>query len=385
MKDAPATPVQPSLSELRADFPIVERALYMNHAATGPMPRSVAAAMQRQMDIQVTHADSGSERFAPVYRRARDRIAAQTGSRAERIAFIQNTSHGISLLANGQAWRPGDNVVVPEMEFPSNYLPWLRLEGQGVELRRAAAPEGRTTADSLAAAIDDGTRVVALSAVQYFNGYRCDLARIAELARAHDALLVVDGTQAVGAMQVDVGRSGIDALVVSAHKWMLGPLGIGFMALSDRMFARTAVTEIGWLGVEAPFEFRRRIEPRPDAARFEPGTENAAGIFGLLQRFEDIDAYGPAALETRVLGLTARLSEALRARGFTIDSPMGAGERSGILTFRHPGLDGEAMVETLKHEAMFLSFRHGAIRASPHYYNSEDEIDALVERLGDDL
>ena len=370
-----------SLASLRAEFPIVERVTYMNHAATGPISKSVQAAMARQTDLHARHIEDTARWLEPVYGRAREAIARLVGARAERVAFIQNTSHGISMLANGQAWQEGDNVVVPALEFPSNYLAWLRLQPLGVELRTLEMDRGMTTADRLSGLIDSRTRIVALSAVQYFNGFRCDLAEIADVVHAHDARLVVDGTQSVGAMRLDMAACGVDALVVSAHKWMLGPLGIGFMALSDRLFEETAVTQHGWLSVRDPYSFRREIDPLPDARRFEPGTENSAGIFGLMRRLEEIDAYGLPAIERRILGLTARLAVGLQARGFTIDSPGDAGARSGILSFRREGLDGESLSETLKGEATFIGFRHGALRASPHYYNSEDEVDALVERI----
>jgi selenocysteine lyase/cysteine desulfurase len=151
----------------------------------------------------------------------------------------------VLLQANGQVWREGNNVIVLEVEFPSNFLPWLTLERQGVELRRLKLVDGRTTPEAFRAIIDARTRVVTLSQVQYFNEFCADLAAMSEITHARGALLVVDGTQSVGAVQIDVDAMGIDALVVSSHKWMLGPLEIGFMALSDEMLERTRVTQLG--------------------------------------------------------------------------------------------------------------------------------------------
>ena len=297
------------LEDLRRAFPICGRVTYLNHAATGPISRDVQAAIQRQTEIHVLHHETASARFKPVYDNCRAAAARLAGAHPDRVAFIQNTSHGISLLANGQDWRAGDVVIVPEMEFPSNYLAWLALEARGVELRRLKLVNGRATPEELARVIDRRTRIIALSQVQYFNGFRADLAAFAEIAHAHDARLIVDGTQSTGAIGIDVETTGIDALVVSAHKWMLGPLGIGFMALSDRMLAETRVSQLGWLSVVDPFAFNRRIELPDDATRFEPGTENSAGIFGLGQRLKEIEAYSLPAIEARVLCLTERLAE----------------------------------------------------------------------------
>ena len=375
-----------SLEELRRGFPITDRVNYLNHAATGPISRGVQEAIHRQTEIHTIHNETATKRFEPVYRACRDSAARLVGSRAARVAFIQNTSHGISLLANGQDWREGDNVIVPEMEFPSNYLAWLNLAHRGVELRRLNLIDGRVTPDGLSKAIDGRTRVVTLSHVQYFNGFQADLSAIAEVTHSHGALLVVDGTQSVGAIPIDVEALRIDALVISAHKWMLGPLGIGFMALSDEMFARTRVTQLGWLSVNDPFAFNREIDLPDDATRFEPGTENSAGIFGLAQRLEEIEAYTIGRIEERILGLNDRFADRVRRHGFEIRSPMEAGSRSGILSFHHPAVANLETVGYLQDRGIHIGLREGALRVSPHYYNSEDEIDelaaAVVDRSG---
>lgn len=373
----------PSLEDLRRSFPITERVAYLNHAATGPISRRVQEAIHRQTEIHALHNESASKRYRPVYEECRDAAARLVGTRAARVAFLQNTSHGISILANGQDWREGDNVVVPEMEFPSNYLAWLNLADRGVELRRLRLVDGRVTPDGLRQAIDGRTRVVALSHVQYFNGYKADLSAIAEVAHSHGALLVVDGTQSVGAVPIDVEALRIDALVVSCHKWMLGPLGIGFMALSDEMLARTRVTQLGWLSVNDPFAFNRRIDLPDDATRFEPGTENAAGIFGLAQRLEEIETYAIGRIEQRILALNDRLADSVQRHGFEIRTPMEAGTRSGILSFHHPAVANPETVAGLQDRGIHVGLREGALRVSPHYYNSEDEIDELVDALVD--
>lgn len=370
-----------TLNQLRESFPITARATYLNHAATGPISREVHAAMRRQSEIHAFEYVTAGQAFEPVYKRCRAAAARLVGSRPERLAFIQNTSHGISLIANGQDWRPGDNVIVPEMEFPSNYLPWLALERRGVELRHLKLRDGRTTPEGLANIIDERTRIVTLSQVQYFNGFRADLAALAEITLGQGAMLVVDGTQSVGAVPVDVDAMGIDALVVSSHKWMLGPLGIGFMALSDRMFERTRVSQLGWLSVNDPFAFNREIDLPDDATRFESGTENSAGIFGLARRLEEIEAYTLEAIEKRIIRLTDHLVDRARQTGFEIRSPLEPGSRSGILSIYHPDRANPARIAALLERGIHIGFREGALRVSPHYYNSEDEIDILVNAL----
>ena len=294
----------------------------------------------------------------------------------------RTTSHGISLVANeALASAPGDNVVLSAMDFPSNTLPWLRHASGGVDIRRVAPDAGRMTPDAVRPAIDVNTRVLALSHVQYWNGHRCDLAALATLCRERDILLVVDGTQSIGAMGLDMAGTGVDALVVSAHKWMLGPLGIGFMALGPRAIERVGVTIPGWLAVNEPFAFRNALDYLPDARRFEPGTENAGGICGLVERLREIDEYGIAAIEARVLGLVETTAEAAFRIGADVDLHPTIGERSGILTFRLRGADNGAAVRHLLERRVRVSLRNGAIRVSPHYYNDGSDIAALFEGL----
>lgn len=369
------------LAALRKLFPITENAIYLDHAAVGPISNGVRSGIRRQADLHIQEIVKNRPEFGERYAATRAALARLTGSHPESIAYVQNTSHGLSQIANGQNWKSGDNVIVPAMEFPSNYLPWLRLEGHGVEMRRVHAPEGRITSAAIAELIDRKTRVVALSAVQYYNGYRADLAAIAEVVREHDALLIVDGTQAVGAVCLDVNLMGIDALVVSTHKWMLGPLGIGFMCLSKRALERTEVTELGWLSVNDPFAFRREIDLPPGADRFETGTENAAGLFGLSERVSEIEEFGASRIQARVLHLTSYLREILCRDGHVVTSPAADGEMSGILTFNHASIDLETVVDELRSDSVYLSARNGNFRVSPHYYNSENELEEVADRI----
>jgi cysteine desulfurase / selenocysteine lyase len=339
------------------------------------------AAVQAQMLRHVNDPFAMSSANHAIAAEGRRHAARLVGAAPENIAYVQNTSHGISLIANGLGLRAGDNVVLSALEFPSNTLPWLRLAAAGVDIRRAAPIAGRMTPDAVRPAIDANTRVLALSHVQYWNGHRCDLAALATLCREHDILLVVDGTQSVGAMRLDMQQAGVDALVVSAHKWMLGPLGIGFMALGPRASDRVSVTIPGWLAVNEPFAFRNTLDYLPDARRFEPGTENAGGICGLVERFREIDEYGIAAIEARVLGLIEAVAEGALQRGAEVDLHPAVGERSGILTFRLRAVDNAAAVRHLLERKVRVSLRNGAIRVSPHYYNDESDIAVLFQGL----
>ncbi len=369
------------LEEIRKRFPITQSCAYVNHAAVGALSVGVKQAMVEQIDSHVTDVHHSGDWYEAVSQQGRTLAGKLVNCPPDRIAYIQNTSHGVFLAADGLDWREGDNVIVPQMEFPSNYLVWKNLAAQGVELRHFPADNGRLTPETLQTLIDARTRVVTLSHVQFYNGFRADLAAFADICRQYDALLIVDGTQSIGAISLDMERCGVDILIVSAHKWMLGPMGIGFMALSERAFACLTVNSVGWLSVNDPYQFRREIDLLPTAERFEPGTRNRAGIFGLAARLHEIDEAGIVSIEQRIFALNDRVYAGILPFGFQVTSPWGNHERSGIMTVNRPGVSSQRLHQKLADAGVVASVRLGAIRLSPHYYNSEEEIDLTINIL----
>lgn len=367
-----------SFDWFRSEFPVTQTYCYLDHAAIAPMPSSVRDALDSFSAIHLNSIHEFSQMSDSTTASARKLAARLVGSGEDRIAFIQNTSHGVSLIANGLTFRPGDNVIVPDLEFPSNYLVWLKIAREcGIELRHLRTRYGSLDVADLAALVDDRTRVVTLSQVQYHSGYKAKLEDFGEVCRKRNIHLIVDGTQSTGALRIDMNSMGVDAVVVSSHKWMMGPLGIGFMALSDRLFNALKVDVIGWLSVNEPFAFRRQLDLLPDARRFEPGTANTAGIFGLLARLEQLDALGSEATEQRVLELSGYTVDCARRTGFEVGSPRSDCNRSGIVTIRDPSRDMETLNERLRAAGVIVSVRNMSLRVSPHYYNNHQDIDRL--------
>lgn len=367
-----------AMDRVRAEFPITERAIYLNHAAVGPIPlrsrRAMAAAIDECLMLDRTA-------WAERNRHVRAQAAALINSRPDQIAFIKNTSEGMSHAANGIAWRAGDNCLVPAGDFPSVIYSWLNLADRGVEARLIEAHDGRILLDDLRAAIDARTRAIVISTVQFKTGFRCDLAAIGDLCRAHDLLFVVDGIQSLGALACDVQASGIDVLAASAHKWLMGPQGIGIFYCSDRALERLAVRTVGWLSVREPFQFAPQIALLPDARRFEPGSENSIGVFGLGGTLDLMLEVGIAAIETHVLALTDLLCDGLARRGYRVCSPRGVGERSGIVVFDSAIHETGDLFARLSADGVIVSVRGDGIRVSPHYYNTEAEIERLLGLL----
>ena len=221
--------------ELRALFPITERAVYLNHAAVSPLPTSTTEAVSAQLMDVTQNGSLNYKNWIAVKERARKRVGELIGARPDQIAFMRNTSDGLATIANGLRWQTGDNIVTFQHEFPSNIYPWLRIRDVlGVEVRMCEERDGRVDLDELIRLIDKRTRVVAISQVGYASGFRVDVARIGRAAQAHDALLVVDAIQAMGVVPTNVEADLIDGAAAAEHKWLLSPEGVGLLYFSDQ-------------------------------------------------------------------------------------------------------------------------------------------------------
>lgn len=368
----------------RALVPITRQCAYLNHAAMGPLPDPAVRAMEAAAREQ---SELGSE-LMPAYdavkEGVREEIARFIGAAPDEIALTRNTVEGLSVVASGIHWEPGDTVVGDTQEFPGNVYPWLNLEARyGVKVRLVPAQDGRVPAESLIRAADQRTRLITVSFVQFASGYRIDLAKLGAFCHAQGILLVVDGIQGVGALPIDVGSSQVDFLACGAQKWLLGPLGIGFLYIRRPLWEQLALTDLGHGSVlphpERYLDYRFTL--RPNARRFEGGIMSYASLSGFLEALRLLRSAGAARIEARVLALTGRLAERLRERGYRLLSPLGPGEGSGILSVTHPRESSESLRARLRDAGVIASVREGALRFSPHYYNTEDEIDAALSHL----
>jgi len=372
------------LEQLRAEFPVTERYAYLNHAAVAPMPRR---ATQRMAAMAEDVSRTGDQHWADRNKeteRVRALAAQLLGARDPReVSFCENTSTGLSAIAEGFVdWQPGDNVIGACLDFPSNVYPWMRLADHGVEYRQIEERDGRIDDDELLSRIDDRTRMLALSWVQYASGYRCDLARIGRACRERGILLVVDVIQGLGALELDVERDLIDAAVASAHKWLLGPEGIGLLYVSDRIVERLRPTRSGWRSMRDQLGWTEfHVDFNEGAKRFESGTLNAYGITALGASLEILLEAGMDEVERRVLSLTQRAAAGLAERGWQVISSRAEGETSGIVTAVHPDHSAGETVRKLAERGVIVADRAGRFRVSPHFYNSEEEVDRMLAEL----
>lgn len=378
-----STATQIDLAAFRDRMPVTDRFVFMNHAAlapmTGPAAEVVAEEARRVAATGDLHWPDRQEGIAA----ARLAAARLLGSdKPSRVAFVHNTSVALSMVAEGLSWDEGDNVVGAACEYPSNVYPWMNLERHGVELRLAPEVDGRVPVDEIVSRMDERTRVVALSWVQYATGFRSDLAAIAEHCRRRDVLFVVDAIQGLGALKLDAEAMGCDVVAAAAHKWMLGPEGIAVLWLGPRAVPRIRPIHAGWRSMAHMFEWDRfEIAWNEAALGQEAGTLNAFGILALGASLEMLLEAGREEVEERVLALTARLADGLRSADCTIYSPWGDGERSGIVSVIHPDHPADELTERLAEDGIRIAHRAGRLRIAPHFYNTEDEVDRVVAAL----
>ncbi len=370
-------------SDIRQLFPVTNNHIYLNHAAVAPLSLPVYDAMQTYTRDLLEHGLVHWRDWGAAVERVRELAAQLIHAQPHEIAFAANTSTGLSFVANGLDWGAGDNIVTADCEFPANQLPWQRVQkAYGVEVRQALENNGRLETAQILSLIDERTRVVALSFVEFASGFRNDLETIGRYCRARDVLFVVDAIQGLGALQLDVERCCIDALSADAHKFLLGPDGVAIFYLAERVLERVQPTVVGWTSVKHPFQFTRTEKEFADGARrFEPGTLNTAGIVGLGASIELMLQIGTEQIERYLLELTDFLCDGLERSGYQVVSSRRAGEASAMVCCTHERHAAEFLHAHLETKGIITTPRLGRLRISPHFYNTREEIAALLAAL----
>ncbi|HKL15271.1 MAG TPA: aminotransferase class V-fold PLP-dependent enzyme, partial [Balneolaceae bacterium] len=272
------------------------------------------------------------------------------------------------------------------LEFPTNVQPFRRLEKKGVVIRYVESADHRVNPEDIEALITPNTKLVSISAVQYLSGFRADLKRIGELCSSRDIYFVVDGIQALGASPIDVQTCRIDALATGAHKWLMSPMGIGFLYLSEKIQATLEPYKTGWLSVEDPWELSKFEKAwLPVSRHLETGTPNIIGISGLGSSLALFEGIGTEAVRKHIQFLSGYVLNRIESKNnITVITPDDDNQRMGIATFKvhsSPDLDLDSVLGALKEKDIAISAREGFFRISPHMYNTEEEIDLVIDEL----
>jgi len=375
----------PDEAARRAAFPICESKVFLAHAAVCILPRVVADAMHRYVELGALSHQEDAHTWRDV-NATRVLGARLLGCDADEIALLGPTSIGLSLFANGLEWQPSDEVVCHADDYPANVYPWLDLARRGVTVR-LLKPErpGEITPALVESVLTPRTKLVALASAHYFTGYRPDVSAIGAMLRARGILFALDAIQTLGAFPIDTTH--VDFLSADAHKWLLGPCAIGLVMVKRERFEQLRPTLLGSWNVYSPgFVAQSEIRFMPTAQRYEPGALNFPGIYALKAGLELLHDLGIDRIAARLLELKAALLSRIEPLGFTVLGPREGAAAHAITTVRREGDDHQALHAKLLAAGIVCSLRADRsgrdwLRFSPHFYNTEEEFDRVASAL----
>jgi cysteine desulfurase/selenocysteine lyase len=367
--------VYDNFSGLRAQFPVTESLIYLNHAAVAPLVRPAAEAMKRFSDDAMLYGSLHYPEWLDAYEGVREAAARMVNVTPGEIALLKNTSEGIATIAMGLNWRPGDRIVAFEEEFPANQYPWRRLESKGVKIDWLSVTDPLEKIDAAA----KGARLLTISFVQYLTGYRADLKAIGEICHRHGVIYFVDAIQGLGVFPLDARACHIDGLAADGHKWLLGPEGCAILYISRDLQEQIEPVEFGWTNVAGYNDYGSRdMALRQDAGRYECGTLNTIGCFGLRASMEFLLEVGVSRTAPMIQALGDQIAEGARRKGYEVLGERTPATGAGIVSFRKSGTEATAIVEHLKRQKISAASRAGWVRTSPHFYITAEEIDKVV-------
>jgi cysteine desulfurase/selenocysteine lyase len=363
--------------DLRKQFPVTDKLAYLNSAAAGPVSRQSSKAASGYYEKMMNDGDVHWNRWLADRETIRKKIAQFINAEPEEIAFTTNTSSGMDVIVD--ALEDRGEVISSELEFPVTTLPWMHRR---IPVHLLPAVDGELRLEDIAAAMTHETGIIALSHVQFSNGFRIDPREVGETKGKH--ALVINASQSAGAFEIDVKRMKIDALCATGHKWMLAGYGSGFVYLSRELLERSLPRSIGWLSVEQPFEMRNaEFRPRHDAAaRVELGCPHFAGIFSLGAAVDLMNEVGTANIQGRVLELNAFLTSRLVENGWKILSPIRDDKLRSGETLVEAGLAGE-VVHRLFRRGVVVTEKPQGLRVATHFFNNEEDVERLIAALNE--
>jgi len=360
---------------IRKQFPVTERVAYLNSAAAGPVSRAVYEASAGYYQKMMNDGDVHWNRWLAQRETIRKRIAEFINAVPDEIAFTTNTSSGMNVIVDALAGR--GEVISCQLEFPVTTLPWMNRR---IPVHLLAAVDGQVPIDEVRGAMNNKTGIIALSHVQYSNGFRINPEELGKIKGEH--ALVINASQSAGVFEIDVKRMQVDALCATGHKWMLAGYGSGFVYLSRELQERSRAHSIGWLSVEDPFADRNdELRLRHDAAaRTELGCPHFAGIFALGAAVDLINEIGIANVQARALELNRFLTSRLTETGSRVLSPLQEEKARSAETLIETEKPGE-VVRHLLRRGVIVTEKPQGIRVATHFFNNEEDVDRLITVL----
>lgn len=370
--------------DLHKQFPHPDDLIYLNHAGVAPWPRRTASAIEQ---FAMENMIQGPLRYAEwlkVEAQLRKKAATLLNAPSpDDIALVKSTSEALSMVAYGLDWREGDNVVIPDQEFPSNRIVWESLAPMGVGVRHVDLTKAESPEEALLAAVDQRTRLVSVSSVQYATGLRMDLEVLGAGCRQRNVLFCVDAIQSLGAINMDVQKIQADFVMADGHKWMLGPEGLGVFYSRPELRDALKLRQYGWHMVEHHGDYDRSDwAPARSARRFECGSPNMVGVHGLEASLSLLFHMGMDKVERNVINNSEYLFDFFESRkDFKLLTPTESGRYAGIVTFTHDKVDNMQLHQRLHEKGVVCALRGGGVRFSPHFYTPRDKLERALKYL----
>lgn len=373
-----------SIEEIRELFPYIKTGkIYFNHAAVAPINSKVIEEINHYLfQRSVTDIDN-HEIMMKKTAEAKNQIAALLKTGAHRIAFMDNTSNGINVLAQGIKWKSGDRIILNDVEFPSNIYPFMNLKNEGVEIDLVKSKESIVASDDILAAVTEKTKLISVSHVQFVSGYRIDLEAIGNFCREKNIIFCVDAIQSVGAVEIDVEKCKIDFLSCGTQKWLMGLMGLAFIYVSDELQNHLTPKYVGWASVENAWDLLNYdLVLKKNADVFQNGTVSLIAVHALLASLEIFESFGNNRKEDVVLDNSEYFIQKLIEHKFKpILANKARNNLAGIVTVKSD--HAKDLLMKLEAKDVRSSLREGMLRLSPNFYNTREEIDRVISILSD--
>lgn len=371
-----------NISEVRRLFPHLQTdQIYFNHAAIGPWSTLVLDRINEYAKQRCGAKIENYPSFIKWNSNAKEKLGKLLGTTPDRLAWVDNVSNGLNILAQGLDWTPGDQIILNDIEFPSNIYPFLNLQRQGVEIDLIKSRNGIVDFEDIEKVITPKTKLVSISLVQFLSGYRADVGSIGEFCRQREIIFCVDAIQGVGVVQIDVGKSKIDFLCGGTQKWLMSSQGLSYIFLTEELQDRLVQKNVGWTSVENSWNLLDYdLTLKPGADRFQNGTTNALGVAIFDSMLDLFLEFGMENVENRILENTNYFLEGLSH----IDLPpilkdVDKKRLAGIVTFKHER--AKEIYNELEKRKIYAAVREGMVRFAPHFYNTIEEIEQVVKQL----
>lgn len=363
------------LEDMGDEFPINDKIAYLNHAAVSPWPRRTVEKIQAFAQENLLQGAKNYPQWQEQEMLLRQQSCELLNAvSVDDIGFLKNTSEALSVVAYGLPWQAGDNVIITDQEFPSNRIVWESLQDRGVHVKKAAIAQ--TPEEALFALVDERTRLISVSAVQYVTGLRMDLEKIGDFCQQHAILFCVDAIQSLGALQFDVQANQADFVMADGHKWMLAPEGLAIFYTKPQAREKLHLNEYGWHMVAHPHDFDAvDWQVAASGRRFECGSPNMLNIHALSASLSLLLEVGMANVEAQILDNSRYLFDVLsQSPDIELLTPQVNDRYAGIVTFRHRRKETLALLAVLKQQGVVCIPRGGGIRFSPHFYTSREHL-----------